>query len=227
MRQESNAVAPQRGARPRAPRRVGSLTGRDAAWHDLRSVRYEHEPIRMGPNRSDEMKKEEARAGIKGAAKQAKTALKGQTGIFDTLAKEHGLVSSLMNQVREGDVETRRQLFPKIRAELISHAHAEEEEFYSVLLGYEETREIALHSMDEHEEIERLVDEIDSVEVESEAWMRAFEQMRERVEQHVQEEENELFPLARDALERAELAELDDRFMHEKERQLNALGAAG
>jgi hemerythrin superfamily protein len=157
--------------------------------------------------------------------KQVATAAKGQLGIYDTLAKEHGMVSSLMNQVLEGDLETRTELFPRIYTELISHAKAEEKEFYSVLLEQEETRAKAEESLEEHEEIEDLLDRLNEMDKTSDTWLDVFSTLQATVEHHVKEEENELFPLAQKVIDGDQSKEIEDRFEQEKERLRDSITA--
>lgn len=172
------------------------------------------------------MSMKETRAQMKGVTKKTVTTMKGLTGIYNTLAKEHGMVSSLMNQVLEGDIETRRELFPRIKAELLSHAHAEEQEFYAVLLQHAETRDKASHAKQEHKDIENMVSQLEGMNIESDAWLDTFETFRNSVEHHAKEEEREMFPLAKKALDKSEASNIEKRFEREKARQLSMLSAA-
>lgn len=167
-------------------------------------------------------------AKAQGMAKQVASKLTGDHGILNTLAKEHGEVSALMMRVeatRDSDdgVNTRQQLFEKIAVELLSHANAEEREFYSVLERHPETQSKARHSNTEHREIERLVNDIDSIPYSSSEWMSRFSELKNTVQHHVEEEESELFDLAKDVISKDELKAMDKRFLAEKQKQRESL----
>lgn len=168
------------------------------------------------------MDMKETRAKTKGMAKKAAKAVKGQTGIFSTLAEEHGKVSSLMNQLIEAEATERRRHFAEIRKELLAHAKAEEEQFYSALLRHTETRDEAQHAIEEHNQIERTLDDLSRRDATTEAWLEEFRTLRHRVEHHAKEEETELFPLADDALTKSEAKEMDRGFAKAKQRQMRA-----
>lgn len=136
------------------------------------------------------------------------------------------MVSSLMNQVLKGNVNTRAELFPRIRAELLSHAHAEEDVFYAALLEHSETRSRTRDSIDEHHTIEELLDRLQTLEIGSDDWHTTFRKMRDTVEHHVKEEENVIFPAAKKVLGHEAEKALEKRFAEEKERQLSMLHAA-
>ena len=164
----------------------------------------------------------ETRAKLAGAAKKVGATLKGDTGIFRKLQQEHGEVSSLLHQVASNheDIDLRRALYPKIRAELLSHARAEEMEFYPVFERHVETRDIAVHCREQHKEIEQTIDELDTLGVDSPRWAAVFDQLCDKVVAHVEEEEEHLFPRADDLVSREQAANLQNRFESEKHRQL-------
>lgn len=149
----------------------------------------------------------------------AKGTMTGYTGIFQTLIKEHGEVSALMGRVLAShDAQTQRELFTAIRAELLSHAEAEEQEFYAVLLRRPTTREMAEQSLRDHKTLEDVLIEMAAMDPEEPAWSVRFRALKDIVDQHVQEEEKELFPRAKDALTKEQVQDIDARFQSAKAR---------
>jgi len=118
--------------------------------------------------------------------------------IFRLLEKDHREVKSLMDKIAAGgDATERKNVFQKVKDELTAHTQAEEQEFYSLLEQEEETAEKVGHSYEEHEEAARLLEEIAALDPDDEQWTSDFDQLREAVEHHIEEEENDLFPKAR------------------------------
>ena len=168
-------------------------------------------------------KKDEIISKAMGAAKKATATLTGYTGIFSTLQKEHGEVAALMKRVQatgSDDVDDRRSLFAKIRTELLAHAHAEQETFYDRLAERPETVDLVTEAKREHEELEAILDELSDLDVSSEQFDDRFEELVSETEHHVAEEENELFPKAKDALTSEEISQLDDAFKARKSVEL-------
>ena len=172
-------------------------------------------------------KKDEVISKAMGAAKKAGATLTGYTGIFSTLQKEHGEVSALMKRVQASgdDFETRSSLFEKIRSELLSHAHAEQETFYDRLAEKPETIDLVVEAKREHEELEAILDELSDLDAASEDWEERFEELVSETEHHVAEEENELFPKAKDVLTSDEVLQLDEAFKAKMATELDRVGA--
>lgn len=147
--------------------------------------------------------------------------------IFDQLREEHGEVERMMRQVATSeDPEVRRALFPTIRRELIAHAKGEEREFYSVLRRHEETRELAEHALDEHEDIEEMLGELEAMAFDSDEWGETFEELVDSVKDHVDVEENDLFPMAKRLLSEAQTHEIEERYEERKNEVLAQLSPA-
>lgn len=135
---------------------------------------------------------------VKGTARNARAALYGEPGIFSRLEREHGKVGALLLRASvTSEVETRQELYPIIRAELLAHLRGEEQELYPVLEQYAETRNLAEAAREEHREVERTLHQLDALDFDAEQWPLVMEQLRVAVERHVQHEERELFPPAR------------------------------
>ena len=154
-----------------------------------------------------------------GAAKAASAALAGYRGIFRTLKREHGEVSVLMMRIAtERDGAARAALFPVIVRELLGHARAEDAEFYSVLADHESTRGMVVQLEADHERIEMLVAELSAMPMKSAGWLVRFRELQRAVQEHVDQEENQVFPRARHILSPELAEEIDHRYKIERAR---------
>ena len=155
---------------------------------------------------------------IRGVAKQAKAILRGQFGILNTLQKEHEVVAALMDRVASANASKPDRLkaankhYPTIRTELLSHARAEQRVFYEACLSRAETAVLAGEFQSEHTQIENLLAELDASSPEDGAWFITFRTLQQEVEHHVHREENELFPLCKDAFDDKYLRGLDEHY---------------
>lgn len=154
-----------------------------------------------------------------GAAKAAGATLAGYRGIFRTLKREHGEVNVLMMRIAsDRDGSARPQLFPIVARELLAHAQAEDAEFYTVLADHESTRPLVMQLEADHERIEMLLGELGAMPMSSPAWLVRFRDLQRAVHEHVDREENQVFPRARHILSPELAEEIDHRYRVEKMR---------
>lgn len=118
--------------------------------------------------------------------------------IFEALRKDHDTQRSLLKELVDtsGDTEKRDRIFKKLRTELETHADAEERYFYKPLIDSDKTQDKARHGIAEHHEIDELIEELESTEYSSSAWLKIAKDLQEKVEHHLDEEEHEIFQMA-------------------------------
>lgn len=136
------------------------------------------------------------------------------TTIFEALREDHDRQRTLLDRLVEthGDSEGRRELFTTLKHELENHAAAEERHFYTPLLKSDLTQDKARHSIHEHEEIDEMVEALESLDRSSPAWLIKAKDLREMVQHHLDEEEQEVFQLAGRALSDKQKEALTDDF---------------
>ncbi len=158
-----------------------------------------------------------------GAAKAASAAVAGYRGIFRTLKREHGEVSVLMMRIAtERNGAVRADLFPLIARELLGHAHAEDAELYTILADHESTRGMVMQLEADHERIEMLIAELFALPMHSSGWLIRFRELQRVVQEHVDQEENQVFPRARHIISPELAEEIDHRYRLERERAVDA-----
>jgi hemerythrin-like domain-containing protein len=141
------------------------------------------------------------------------------------LEEDHRKMKKLLSELEsttERGVKTREELFATVKEELTVHETIEEEIFYPALKEHPKTKEITLEAYEEHHVVDMVMAEIEGVPYDDERWGAKFKVMKENIEHHIEEEENEMFKLARDAFETQELRDLGERMMARKEQLLAA-----
>ncbi|SCX98007.1 Hemerythrin HHE cation binding domain-containing protein [Nonlabens sp. Hel1_33_55] len=130
--------------------------------------------------------------------------------IFEALREDHEIQRTLIDKLvkTSGDNELRRNMFDKLKHELEIHADAEERHFYVSLIEADLTQEKARHSIAEHHEMDELVEKLEETDMSSPAWLTYMKQLAEKVEHHLDEEEQEVFQLAGKALKEKEKTQL-------------------
>ena len=144
---------------------------------------------------------------------------------IELLKNDHVAIKHLLRKLEdtsEEAVKTRKTLFAEIRRELLAHGAIEEEFLYPAIeeVAEEEMADEVKHSYEEHHVVDVLLDELSRLDVSDEAWAAKVHVMRENLEHHIKEEEEDLFPYARKALGDEELRELGTDMAERREEAL-------
>jgi DNA-binding FrmR family transcriptional regulator len=110
-------------------------------------------------------------------------------------------------------------VFRRIKSELDLHTHIEETIFYPALEKREETHDLTLEAYEEHKVVKTLLAELAAAKSATDEWQAKAKVLRENLEHHVDEEEDELFDKADDALSDEEIEVLGERMAAEKARK--------
>ena len=159
------------------------------------------------PNRMDH-----AIAKTRGTAKSVKARVEGLTGVFATLAKQHGEAGSLLHAV-VADRSKREELWPQIRVALLTHERAEMRVIYPELRMHDQLRALSNRHDAEASELERMIHDLDEVDIASDTFGNLFERLANTVSRHAFEEEHDIFPLAQRVIGRDRAKELDPKFL--------------
>jgi hypothetical protein len=132
-----------------------------------------------------------------GAMKAVKATVKGLSGVFKQLTREHGEVSALLRRVKmTSDPQVRRELYPTIRSALLAHETGELRAVYPMFLQYAELEGIARAHEQEATQLGRLITELNAIPYEDDAWSETLGRLSDFVMRHDREEEDEYFPKA-------------------------------
>ena len=136
------------------------------------------------------------------------------------LEEDHRKMKKLLSDLEsttERGVKTREELFATVKEELTIHETIEEEIFYPALKEHPKTKEITLEAYEEHHVVDMVMAEIEGIPYDDERWGAKFKVMKENIEHHIEEEENEMFKQARQAFEESELEALGERMKARKD----------
>ena len=142
--------------------------------------------------------------------------------IYSLIKKDHQEIANLFRrlQAAEGFSETSEQLFAQLREELELHAHAEERAWYPALREAEGTQELVEEALNDHALVQDLLDELAASHMDDEAWNEKLEVLEEHVEDHIEEEEGDIFDMARQLFSMEQAAELAQRWQMAKQEHM-------
>jgi hypothetical protein len=146
---------------------------------------------------------------------------RSQPDALQLLEQEHRRFEALLKQGEDSTERARkgrRELLQTLTTELNEHELMEEKVLYPALQSHPEGKDIVLEGYEEHHVADLIAGELKDVATNDEQWGAKFKVLKENIEHHIQEEEGEMFRLARGIFSRDELQELGDR-MRELKRK--------
>jgi hemerythrin-like domain-containing protein len=133
---------------------------------------------------------------------------------IEMLKADHDRVRSLLTKLSDttaAAAKTRPKLLEEIEAEFLLHAKLEEEIFYPAFksAGGKEHDKMFYEATEEHRAVEKLVlPDLKKTPVESEKFAGRLKVLKELIEHHASEEEDELFPEAERSMSKEQLEQL-------------------
>ena len=140
------------------------------------------------------------------------------------LRADHQLVNDLFTRYESaGDVSTKQMIAEQVFTALEIHAQLEDNVFYpayETMTGKNGTKLVA-DSRLAHEHVKELLIELRDIDLDAETFEAKFQELMHTVEQHVAQEEDEMFPEAEQILA-DRLADLRDDMMALKQQLMTA-----
>lgn len=155
------------------------------------------------------------------ASTKKTTKKKTPTDAIALLKQDHEKVRTLLGSLENATGARRDKLLAQVEKELKIHTTIEEEIFYPAYreaAKKKEDKKLYYEALEEHHVVDLVVPETHEGENDDELKAKA-KVLKDIVEHHADEEEKEMFPRAKKALDRDELRELGAR-MEERKREL-------
>jgi len=135
------------------------------------------------------------------------------------LFREYEAAGDRAHQKKKGIAE-------RVFLELEVHSAIEEEIFYPAVRekAGKEGKELIAEGFEEHHVVDVLIEELKGLDPEDEAYDAKFKVLTENVEHHIEEEEGELMPEAKDVLG-DRIAELGEQMLRRKEALMAQKGS--
>ncbi len=132
------------------------------------------------------------------------------------LERDHRTVEGIFDQLEKlkGDSSSKRkkELCERLVRELSIHSAIEEMIFYpEVKRNVADAKELVLESLEEHNVVKWELDSIQSMKVGDARLDAKIKVLKDAVMHHVEEEENELFPMVREQMDASKLTDIGKR----------------
>jgi len=144
----------------------------------------------------------------------------GEMDPVKLLMKQHREVEALFKKIEKTeDAEERKELMERITQSLKLHTMLEEEHFYPAVRGLDtkKAEEMILEAYEEHHVVKLVLVELPQVDPEDGRFEAKMTVLKELIEHHVEEEEEEMFKMAK-KLGKEDLETIGDRMAAEAEQ---------
>lgn len=151
---------------------------------------------------------------------------------IELLKNDHETVKDILNQLSETTtraVKKRTELLAKLEMELTIHTTIEEEILYPAYreAGGKEEEQMYYEAKEEHRAVDSLVlPDLKATEPGTVEFAARVKVCQEMLEHHIEEEEQEMFPNAKELLGDAKLEELGQQMQQMKQSMKKQLSAA-
>ena len=141
--------------------------------------------------------------------------------IYEAIKADHDTHRALLDRIAdtEGASDERQEAWDVFYEDVKSHSAAEEETFYSKLMSKTWGQDAARHSVQEHAEMNDLLEELREMGMSHGSWIEKFKQLKRDYEHHMDEEEHEVFERAKEVIPDDEIAGYGDRFLARKKEE--------
>jgi len=157
------------------------------------------------------MKTHDSGPGLKASRGSGAT---GKRELYDILRRDHEEIRLLFTTLEKSastQVDVRQDYFARLEQELLVHMEAEERFYYTALEQHDVARPQVLQGYEEHQVARIVIGAFNSLAVDDERWPAKLKVLKHLVQQHMDEEESELFTLTKKLLGNERLQEIAEK----------------
>ena len=124
------------------------------------------------------------------------------TTIFQALLVSHQTQRELYARLLASPPATPEgtQVFEELKRELSAHETAEERCFYVPLFQFDQSVDLSRHAIAEHHVMDEMVEHLEKTDPHSADWQECCRKLCDKIEHHLNEEEEKFFPQAGEVL---------------------------
>ncbi|MGV8889243.1 MAG: hemerythrin domain-containing protein [Pseudomonas sp.] len=143
--------------------------------------------------------------------------------IFEALRESHDRQRTYADALIQtsGDTSERVEAYKRFKSEIQAHETAEERHFYIPLMEFDNGVDLSRHAIAEHHEMDEMMETLDETEMSSPAWLAAAKKLAEKVNHHMEEEEQKFFQMAGKLLDDKQKETLAGQYVKEYKAQLS------
>ncbi len=137
--------------------------------------------------------------------------------VLELIKADHRLVETLFSEIEKTD-DTHKlyDSFNQLYEALNVHAEVEEQVFYPAVRDRQDTEKLVDEAHKEHEEAKQMLEDVSSLSPTSAEFKAKIRELKQTMQHHIQEEENEVFSQVRQCMSDKKLEQLGNQLRETK-----------
>ena len=142
--------------------------------------------------------------------------------IYDALKQDHQKVRDILQELQDSSDggKNPEKLLSTLKQELEIHSTFEEEVFYPAVAERQEAKEEIADAIDEHDEAMSLLEELEDMDSASPEWAEQVKTLSDAINHHVEEEESEIFEMARETIDQQRATQMAKEYQQQKQERM-------
>lgn len=139
--------------------------------------------------------------------------------ILDIIKEDHEKTLDAFEKLEKTTTHsssTRDEIWTSLEDDLLAHMDGEEAVFYPKL--EQDIEDKILEAIEEHNLVRMAMEDLDDTPQDDKRWLAKLKVIKENVEHHIEEEEDDIFKAARKAFGNKDLEDMGKRFKEAKEK---------
>ena len=147
--------------------------------------------------------------------------------VLELIKAEHRQVETLFSEIESTDnTQKLYECFNQLYNALNVHAEVEEQTFYPAIRHCQDTEELVDAAHKEHEQAKQMLEDLASLSPTSAEFNQKIGELKQVIQHHVQEEENEMFAQVRECMTPEEREQLGSEFAAVKSKLQSEMSVA-
>lgn len=140
--------------------------------------------------------------------------------VLKHIKEEHERFRNLISQIESSEGDKKKELFRELYSEIYGHHEAEEHIIFPMVREKVEgeDKEVVKEMIEEHNLGSYQFSILERTSIENDTWDAKFSVLKEVLDHHMKEEEDEFMPLARKVVPEEKFVEVYDEFENEHEK---------
>lgn len=133
--------------------------------------------------------------------------------ILELIKADHRIVESLFSEIENAeDNHKLYDSFNQLYEALNVHTEVEEQVFYPAIRNCQDTENLVEEAQKEHNEATQMLEDVSSLSPTSAEFKAKIRELKQAIQHHIQEEENEVFSQVRQCMSQEERSQLGSEF---------------
>jgi hemerythrin superfamily protein len=133
--------------------------------------------------------------------------------VLELIKADHRFVESLVSKIENAeDTHKLYDSFNQLYEALNVHTEVEEQVFYPAIRNSIDTENLVDEAQKEHNEAKQMLEDVSSLSPTSAEFKAKIQELKQAIQHHIQEEENEVFSQVRQCMSQEERSQLGSEF---------------